>query len=78
MCKHAAMMLNQFIESPAGRERRKRDWAEAFGMSPSTLSDILSGRRGPTLEQALRIAAATGGAVPVECWAEPPAQREAS
>lgn len=55
-----------------------RDFARAVGISEQTLSKLRRGHRAPTLEQALRIDAATGGAVSTLCWADAFIGREAA
>ena len=46
----------------------QRDFAQRAGMSKSMLSHILAGRRRPTLDAALGIQEASGGAVPAPSW----------
>lgn len=46
----------------------QRVFAARIGCSPSHLSDILSGRRAPSLSLALAIQRETSGAVPVDVW----------
>lgn len=58
-------MFADFITS-SGENRAT--WAGRLGVSRSYMSDLLNGKRQPSLDLALRIARLTGGAVPVECW----------
>lgn len=48
----------------------QRTIAGRLGISSGHLGDLLSGRRTPGLELAVRIEAATDGAVPVSSWFE--------
>lgn len=58
-------MFADFITS-SGENRAT--WAGRLGVSRSYMSDLLNGKRQPSLDLALRIARLTGGAVPVESW----------
>lgn len=44
--------------------------ARDVGTSRGYLHDLLEGRRSPSLSLASKIAAATGGAVPLSAWAK--------
>lgn len=44
------------------------DWADRLGISRPYLYGLLDETRSPSLPVALRIAAATGGAVPITAW----------
>jgi transcriptional regulator with XRE-family HTH domain len=46
--------------------------SEMAGVSQASWSDWENGKKRPQIEQALRLAHITGGAVPVEAWAPPP------
>lgn len=46
-------------------------FAGTIGLSRSHLSEIISGRKRPSLDVAFAIARATSGDVPVEAWADP-------
>jgi DNA-binding transcriptional regulator YdaS (Cro superfamily) len=48
--------------------KKKRDFAEAIGTSPSYLSQLLSGHRRPSFDMMLRIERVTDGAVDVHAW----------
>lgn len=45
-------------------------WAARLGVSKSYLSDLLGGKRRPSLDLAFRIERATGGAVPAAVWVQ--------
>jgi plasmid maintenance system antidote protein VapI len=45
-----------------------REWADVFGVSRPHLHALINGERQPSLPVAQRIAAATGGAVPITAW----------
>jgi transcriptional regulator with XRE-family HTH domain len=49
--------------------KKKAEFARQLGISSSQLSQYLSGYRRPRFEQMLKIAIASGGAVPIESWA---------
>lgn len=53
---------------------RQQDFADAISISRPYLSLLLSGQKRPSLDLALRIADATGGAVPVTSWRREPAE----
>jgi len=55
----------------------KSDFAKSIGISRGYLSDLMSGRRRPTLELAFQIQAETKGDVPAESWLNNP-MKEAS
>ena len=48
--------------------RTQRALAAQLGISPSHLSEIVSGRKRPSLDVAFDIERATGGMVPVQSW----------
>lgn len=52
----------------ASGQIKKSEFARKVGITPSALSDLLSGRRTPGLATAGRIAAASRGKVPVSSW----------
>lgn len=52
--------------------------AKEVGISRGHMSDIVKGRRGPSLDVALRIERCTAGAVPVESWGASDLNRKAS
>ncbi len=49
-------------------DRKSREWAADFGISRPYLHGLLKNQRNPSLETAMRIEAATGGAVPIASW----------
>lgn len=57
--------LQKYLEG-----RRKANFAEEIGTSPSYLSQLLSGHRRPSFRLMLKIQEATGGDVPVSAWVE--------
>ena len=68
--------LPQYLEG-----RKKADFAQQIGVSPTQLSQYLSGYRRPSYEMMMLIEAATGGDVKAQSWANigdhpptPPAQ----
>ena len=61
------MTLREYLQF---HNLRQRELARRWGMPESTLSDILSGRRSPSLETARKIKRLTDGAVPLEAWDE--------
>ena len=52
--------------SISGRSRTA--WAADLGISKSYLSDLLNGKKTPSLDLAVRIQRMTGGAVPAHIW----------
>lgn len=69
MCEHVRM---EKLKSYLAQTRMKQsDFAAKAGIAPSYLSDILSGRRNPSLATAGRIASATRGKVPLSAWVVP-------
>jgi transcriptional regulator with XRE-family HTH domain len=48
--------------------RRKKDFAEKLGTSPSYLSQLLSGHRKPGRKMMLKIQESTDGAVDFNSW----------
>ncbi|WP_431197557.1 helix-turn-helix transcriptional regulator [Shimia thalassica] len=58
------MFLNYVCRSGVSRT----DWAKRLEISKSYMSDLLNGKRIPSLEVAVRIERATGGAVPASSW----------
>jgi transcriptional regulator with XRE-family HTH domain len=60
------MKLKQWLI--ANRKGRNRDFASELGLSPSYLSQLLSGHRSPRNDLMRRIHAATGGAVTPNDW----------
>lgn len=59
------MKLSDYLTQSGTRQLH---FARQIGASPGHLHDILSGRRQPSLTLAKRIAAETGGAVPINEW----------
>lgn len=49
-------------------DRPMREWADQFGISRPHLIALIDGTRAPSLSVAQRIAAQTGGAVPITAW----------
>lgn len=58
-------MLSEII-SASGRTRK--DWAAKIGVSAPYLSDLVNGKRVPSLAVAVRIERVTNGAVPASSW----------
>lgn len=58
--------LQKYIKSQP--QRPMREWADDFGISRPHLIALIEGDRTPSLEAAQRIAAVTGGAVPIQSW----------
>jgi transcriptional regulator with XRE-family HTH domain len=54
------------------------EFGRKLGVSAGVVSRYMTGQRRPSIEIALRIAAETGGKVPVESWAKPRPPRRAS
>lgn len=50
---------------------RQLEFARSLGISQSYVSEMLSGKRTPSLAMAGRIASATKGRVPVSAWIKP-------
>ncbi|RMF03089.1 MAG: helix-turn-helix domain-containing protein [Alphaproteobacteria bacterium] len=50
--------------------RTQADWARELGVSPGYLHALINGAKRPSLDLALRIERLTGGAVPVQSWAD--------
>lgn len=65
MQHHVMDRLKSYL---ASTRIKQVDFAAKVGIAPSTLSDLLSGRRTPSLATAGRIAAASRGKVPVSAW----------
>ena len=63
--------LSQFLKT---KSIRQQEFADAISISRPYLSLLLSGQKRPSLDLALRIADATGGAVPVTSWRREPAE----
>ena len=55
--------LKKYLEG-----KTKKDFAAKIGVSPSYLSQILSGAKSPQLDLAFRIEKATSGEVPATTW----------
>lgn len=67
-------MFAEFIKA-SGKTRAS--WATRIGVTASYLSDLLNGKKTPSLEVAVRIERETDGAVPAASWiplAEAPAE----
>ncbi|SIT20166.1 hypothetical protein SAMN05421774_10884 [Gemmobacter megaterium] len=64
------MTLNEYTKQHP--ERTQEDWARAFGMSRSFLSEILAGKKLPGRETMLRIERESDGQVPVLVWFKHP------
>lgn len=60
------MTLSEYLDA-AGL--KPAQFAQELGVEPSTITRMLSGARGPSLEMALRIEAATTGQVTPKDWA---------
>lgn len=63
-------MLREHIKSSG---ESQTVWAERLGIARSYLSDLLNGNKVPSLDLAVRIQRATGGAVPADSWIALPA-----
>jgi DNA-binding transcriptional regulator YdaS (Cro superfamily) len=50
-------------------EKPMQAWADELGVSRPHLYALISGDRQPSLDVAMKIEAATGGAVPISSWA---------
>jgi len=61
------MLKKYFIASGI----KQSDLADRLGISQAFLSQLLNGRRTPSLELAVRIERLTGGAVPAASWVAP-------
>lgn len=71
-------MFSEFIET-SGHTRSA--WADRLGISRSYLSDLLNGNKTPSLELAVQIERATGGAVLATSWIaadQPPTTEDAA
>jgi len=66
-------MLQDFIKASG---RTQAHWASAFGVSTGFLSTLVSRRKMPSLELAVRIERMTQGAVPVASWVASPDRNE--
>lgn len=67
------MTLSEYLDA-AGL--KPAQFAQALGVEPSTITRMISGARGPSLDMALRIEAATIGQVTPKDWVKdeaPPA-----
>jgi plasmid maintenance system antidote protein VapI len=58
--------LSDHIKTDTAKTRA--EWADAFGISRPYLHGLINGTRSPSVDVAVRIEAATGGAVPVRSW----------
>ena len=58
-------MLREHIKSSG---QSQSWWADQLQITRSYLSDLLNGNKVPSLDLAVRIQRATGGAVPADCW----------
>lgn len=58
-------MFAEFIRSS---DESQVAWARRLGVSTSHMSGLLSGKKLPSLELAVRIERATGGRVPAASW----------
>ncbi|WP_299558675.1 helix-turn-helix transcriptional regulator [uncultured Sulfitobacter sp.] len=61
------MMLKKFISQS---DCNQAEWAKRIDVSASYLSDLLRGKKRPSLDLAFRIERATCGAVPASSWIE--------
>lgn len=64
----ATLRLREYFETYCDRGV-KSTFAEKVGMTGPRLSEVIAGRSRPTLDQAIKIATYTAGAVPIEDWA---------
>lgn len=60
MCEHSAMGLQKFLRD---QKRKPSHFARELGISKSYFSEILSGKKGVSLDLAFKIEHATNGAV---------------
>ena len=63
--KEGMQTLKQYLEG-----KIKADFADQLGVSPSMLSQYLSGVRRPSYDRMIEIARITDGSVPVQSWEE--------
>lgn len=61
-------MFADFIKT-SGQTRAA--WAKRLGISPSYLSDLVNGKKLPSLDLAVRIERETGGVVVANSWIAP-------
>lgn len=61
----ARMTLAEYLEAEG---LKPTQFAQALGAEPSTVTRMVHGERGPSLDMALRIEAATDGKVTVRDW----------
>ena len=58
-------MLKKYLKA---NRATQRDFASSLGISQAFLSQLLNGRRIPSLDLAVRIERLTDGAVPASSW----------
>lgn len=75
MANMRAMKLGEYLKD---MKLRPSAFAEAIGVSPSTITRLLKGEREPRLALVMLIRDATGGRVTPEDFAESPRQPEAA
>lgn len=73
MCDNTVMTKLAAYMKDRSPPKTQADWGALFGISRNYLSEIASGAKSPSLEVAVRIERATGGAVPASSWIESPA-----
>lgn len=64
------MTLLELIQLPEHRGTSRKDWSKRLGLSNSYLSEILNGRKTPSISVIRQIAEKTDGAVPPAAWFE--------
>ena len=62
----AMSTLSEYIKREP--DKKPMEWAATFGISRPYFYDLVGGNRYPSIAVANRIAAATGGEVPVTVW----------
>lgn len=67
-------MLKEYLVTSG---QTQSSFAEKLGIARAYLSEIVAGKKVPSLALAFAIAEATGGAVPVESWRAVANMREA-
>ena len=65
-------------EHLAASGKRRSEWAQELRISEAFLSQIVNGKKRPSLDLAFRIERATDGAVPAGSWIEQPSAGEAA
>ena len=61
-------MMNPLARHLAATGMTQTAFAQTVGLTQATVSKLCAGKTGVSLDTAIRIERATGGAVPVEAW----------